>query len=179
MYFLFDSKIQDINTLEKFYRTCLHQLLCQVPRAHQQSVLDLVNKEISYNFYKSYLVVNAIKKILEQLGSGYLIIDSIDECTGPKGMLSNWLKDLAAIPNLQIMITSRPSEKMESLAQESFAQGNNQLRLTSVVDKSNEDIKLYVQHRMREINPRQKMTEVETTLMSKSKVRPWQSFVYN
>ncbi|SCN86224.1 uncharacterized protein FFMR_09006 [Fusarium fujikuroi] len=164
MYFFFASKMKDDNTLEKFYRTCLHQLLCQVPRADQQSVLDLVNEQISYNQYKSYLVVNAIKKVLERLGSGYLVIDAIDECPSSKGVLSNWLKDLAEIPRLQIMITSRPSENMESLAH-----GNIQLRLSSVVDKSNEDIKLYVRHRLGDINQWNYMKKVEEEVMSRSK----------
>ncbi|RGP69897.1 ankyrin repeat-containing [Fusarium longipes] len=137
MYFFFDSDNPQINTLEKFYRTCLYQLLVQVAYRDRKRILDIVHKEVSGGIQKAKLVVNAIKQVLKEFGSGYLIIDAIDECNGPKELKVNLLKDLAGIPKLKIMISSRPLEDIVAIAN-----GSLQLQLSSVTGKSDRDIQL-------------------------------------
>ncbi|KAL3599993.1 hypothetical protein FPOAC2_04222 [Fusarium poae] len=162
MYFFFDSDSPEISNLERFYRTCLYQLLGQVAHQDRKRILEIVHREVSGGFQKARLVANAIKQVLKEFGTGYLIIDAIDECHGPKELIAKFLKDLTDIAGLKVMISSRPLEDMVAIA------SGLQLQLSSVTDKSDKDIQLYVQHRMKDLSY-EDVPEVERRLIQKSK----------
>ncbi|TEY41047.1 hypothetical protein BOTCAL_0405g00050 [Botryotinia calthae] len=107
-------------------------------RKHQGSDSDKASK-------------SSIEMILAKLPSStYLIIDALDECIGTKlNSLTEWLLYLESLPNLQLFITSRPLDHIEELVCHEDSPPYIRLQLSSVIDQSKEDIRLYINQRIK------------------------------
>ncbi|GAW23063.1 hypothetical protein ANO14919_126130 [Xylariales sp. No.14919] len=175
LHFFFDSKsaaAKDLNSLKKFYPTILHQLLRRAsrkPDITRKKCFDISRQRLSDGDASSAALRKAIRDVLVILGSTYLVIDSVDECTDVDDeALEAWLGEIKQLPGVQTVVTSRSSQKLDTLAKR--AECIN-LNLSSHIARSNQDIRLFIKHRLQKsVNPQfSGMGEVAEQVAEKSK----------
>ena len=154
MQFSFDSKSAGnvaLQCLVNFYQTILHQLLQAVSKNHPKSkaaCFDVVRKRKLAEDTEQDSFKDAIKQILEIVGPTFLVIDALDECKEDDDpqLLQEWLAREDQHPGLKVLITSRPEQRILDVKDLSLFIS---LELNSLVDKSNNDIRLFIQARLR------------------------------
>ncbi|KUI70689.1 Serine/threonine-protein phosphatase 6 regulatory ankyrin repeat subunit B [Cytospora mali] len=152
IYFFFDAKnedAKDLCSLKRFYQTVLHQLLegirrtrpekkAQYFRIARQKILREGPGEGSY--------ISALQEVLSISEPSYLVVDALDECKDEEAStLKKWLAKIQAFPNLQIVITGRPTQKLRPVYDDSLC---IQLQLSTVVGKLDKDIERYILSRI-------------------------------
>ncbi|GKZ33149.1 hypothetical protein AbraIFM66950_002933 [Aspergillus brasiliensis] len=151
LYFFFDKKgtRKDLQTLNSFYSTILHQLLYQLPtsnptlRAECFALADQVGAFDEPDSDEPFK--EAMKSIIGLVKSAFLVVDALDECTEDPKILEGWIATLRDIPGLQVFITSRSLRHTERLASGPLG---TQLQLGNVINKSSDDIDLYIKDRV-------------------------------
>ncbi|KAL7809400.1 ankyrin repeat-containing domain protein [Trichoderma aethiopicum] len=154
MSFFFDAKnkdFRDLRSLNKFYQTILHQLLQGVRRdrpnlkaecfsAAERIILREGPGETAY--------IEALRSVLAQAGRSFLVIDAIDECTETDiDTIQDCLNEMAQLPGLRVVITSRPRQDIETLYGESPC-----ILLNELVNHLNKDIERFIHYRITKPN---------------------------
>ncbi|KAI1418784.1 ankyrin repeat-containing domain protein [Xylaria sp. FL1777] len=151
LHFFFDSKSAgtNINSFKKFYQTIIYQLLQQAlrkPEITRKKCFDIARQRLIHGDTSLATLTQAVRDLLSILGSAYLLIDAVDECTGSKkDALDAWLGEIKQLPGVRTVITSRSPQDLQILA------NNAQcivLNLPSRIAKSNQDIRLFIEHRL-------------------------------
>lgn len=181
MYFLFDKKneARESKSLEIFYTTILHQLLERISQTQPNLTTEYFEMARKQMKHKSSDSDKAFKTSIETIlatlpSSTYLIIDALDECIDtPEDTLREWIFYLESLPNLQLFITSRSSERIEELARHEDSPPYIRLQLSSVIDQSKEDIRLYINQRIKKSRRKLpvNMSPVVKELIAKCNVR--------
>lgn len=161
LHFFFSSKTEAVkgsNSMGKFYRTILHQLLRSIPPAEKElwsGCLGYLEKETSGGDFDADTLIRVIKHTLDKLDPApvYLVVDALDECTeGEDGSnikrdnIMEWLKTLKSLPRTQVLITSRPLEKIEVISQYNNESDSEKLDLSSHKGESSSDIQKLIEH---------------------------------
>lgn len=152
MYFFFDAKsaeAKDLRSLKKFYQTILHQLLKGIPRTNSKlraKCFTIVRRRILEEDQNDKSLKGAIRDVLTMVQPSFLVVDALDECKdADPEILKEWLAEIKTFPKLQIVITSRSLQSTKPLANDPLY---IHLQLNSVIDKSNDDIRLFIVDRI-------------------------------
>ena len=116
-YFFFDGRDsqKDLQLHDKLIRSLIAQLSSQCDGI-PATLVELYGhgqQEPSTNSLQDTLY-----DILNGFNSVYIIIDSLDECT-ERGKMLNWIRQIVSrnMPNLHIVVTSRPEREIEEILQ--------------------------------------------------------------
>ncbi len=153
MYFFFDAKnadAKDFRSLEKFYQTVLHQLLESIRMTQPelkalcfQQVEDVIRREGPGKKWYCKALHDLLIRVSKP---SYLVIDALDECADEDvESLREWLVNIKALPNLQVLITSRALQSTKHLYDNTLC---IRLQLSKATRKLDEDIEKYILSRI-------------------------------
>ncbi|KAI9732413.1 MAG: hypothetical protein M1834_001621 [Cirrosporium novae-zelandiae] len=153
MYFFFDSKgaeSKERQSLAKFYHTILRQLLQLLRHSNRKlktECFEIVRQKILTDDLNQETLQELLQQVLTRVGPTFLVIDALDECRkeNDPGKLQTWLANEKKHPGLRTLITSRPEQRITDVAENSLF---IHLELNSLVAKSNNDIRLFIQARL-------------------------------
>lgn len=175
MKFFFDAKnedFRDLRSLEKFYQTILHQLLTGIKKTFPKlkaSSFKSVQKAIQREGPGKMSYFKALQVVLGQTEQSFLVVDALDECKDTDtDALKEWLEEIRRLPNLCILITSRPSRELKTLYGSSPC-----IQLSDMISKLDKDIERFIIDRINNADsmfPRE-MPKVLEKLKHRSSVR--------
>lgn len=175
MKFFFDAKnedFRDLRSLEKFYQTILYQLLEGIRKTLPKlkaTLFKSVQKTVQREGPGKRSYFKALQVVLGQTEQSVLIVDALDECTDTEiDALKEWLEEIRGLPNLCILITSRPLRDITNLY------GSSQsIQLNDMRTKLDKDIERFIIDRINKADsmfPRE-MPKVLEKLKDRSSVR--------
>lgn len=147
-------------------------MLTQIPQDNAQlreQCFKIAHQKLPDGDLDPKCLKEAIRGVLALVHPAVLVVDALDECTLSTEALKEWLDEIKTLPQLQVVITSRPLERIEEMAVTSLA---IRLELSSVIEKSNDDIRRFIEHRLQKSTSLSSLTQrTVDALAKKSNVR--------
>ncbi|KAK6448633.1 hypothetical protein FP744_10004883 [Trichoderma asperellum] len=144
--FFFDAKsedFRDLRSLEKFYQTILYQLLAGIRKTFPKlkaSSFKSVQQAVQREGPGKMSYFTALQVVLGQTEQSFLVVDALDECTDTDtDALKEWLEEIRGLPNLRILITSRPLREIKKLCD-----GSPRIQLNDMIIKLDKDIERFI-----------------------------------
>ncbi|KAL8375859.1 hypothetical protein RB595_007132 [Gaeumannomyces hyphopodioides] len=153
--FFFSSRdgSEDRKSLKKFFQTILHQILSELPRNGVKNTQTKKNcfEKVWQMFHKTANpkisdYQQALREVLEIWGkTAIIVIDALDECTDASSdQLRELMGALKRIPQLHVLITSRPRREIDTAVGEDSVIRGGQFQLSDYRTAVNNDIRRYI-----------------------------------
>jgi hypothetical protein len=153
--FFFSKNARDTTDTDIFCSTIAKDLASKHPRMNIEITeafkSDTLLSERNFGEQFRSLIMKPLQSVTQNI---VLVIDAVDECkpASRKGMIQTLLKQLISLPNVKVLLTSRPEPDLMSLLQgEAIVRGMH-FEMQGAKNQSNmKDISVYIDHHLTEI----------------------------
>ena len=113
-YFYFDFNDTEKQDCGKALRSITTQILAQYPQIPDSLLQLYKDSSVRGEQPRNAALVTSVRRIFEQLGESYIILDALDESKDREELLE-WLQQVSnwGLPNLHILVTSRKENDID------------------------------------------------------------------